>query len=327
MSDLPMFIGMDIGGTKIAAGVVDAESEVLSRTQTPTRPWDQSAIADDVSHVIENAWIQADIQLHEISAIGLGAPGNVDPERGLAIRAANIHWDHMPLVQLVEDRFGVPAFIENDVRAATLGELHFGAGKGYRNLVYLSVGTGIANGVVIHGRLYRGTHGMAGEIGHAVFKRHGPRCACGVHGCLEALASGPAMARRARERLSDGHPSLLTQLADNRLGRITGQMVLKAASQGDQVATEVVEEAAGYLAMAVLMLYRLYDPEIIVLGGGIAQAGDVILSPIQRELKREQLSSIFPWEHTLKRSELGSDAGILGAAAIAIQGIMERRNR
>jgi len=317
-------LGVDVGGTKIAAAVVTFEGQILGQVRTPTEPHDQDRVVANVLRAMREVIAQAGLQIPQIAAIGLGAPGDVDPERGVAIRAVNIRWDNLPFVHIVQDDFKVPAFIENDVRAATLGELYFGAGREHRNLVYLSVGTGIANGVVIDGRLYRGVHGMAGEIGHAVFDRRGPRCACGIRGCLEAMAAGPAMAHRAGEWINAGRPSTLMQMAGNDVANITGKMVLDAAARGDPVATDAVEEAAAYLAIAILMLHRLYDPEIVVLGGGIAQAGEVILAPIRQVLERELLSSILTCEHVLRLSELGSDTGILGAVAIAIQGLREK---
>lgn len=318
----PLVVGVDVGGTKIAAAVVDAVGQMCGRVQVPTDVRGAEATLESIAEAIRRALSAAGVARGDVLAAGLGIPGKVDPEAGVGILSVNLGWRDVPVKALLEARLGMPCTLENDVKAATLGEGRFGAGRGRRNFIYLSVGTGIAAGLILDGRLYRGSTGMAGEVGHAIIDPHGPRCKCGARGCLEAVASGPAIAARAKEALRTSRPTLLRDWAAGPDGQVTAEQVFAAAAQGDPVAQEVVEGAGTYLGLAISQLIMAFDPQLVVLGGGVAQGGDLLLQAIHRELHRQAEES-FVFREMLKPecvqlTALGTDVGILGAAALAM---------
>jgi len=316
-----LFIGVDVGGTKIAAAGVDGQGNICGRVHSPTDVSGPEMTVRSIAETIEAAIAASGASRGEITAVGLGLPGKVDPERGIGILSVNLGWRDVPVKSMLEEELGLPCFIENDVKVAALGESRYGAGKGLRNMVYLTIGTGIAAGVIIEGKIYRGSTGMAGEIGHAIIERNGPRCKCGTRGCLEAVAAGPAIAALAISAIEAGSETSLRDMAKANKGLVTAEMVCQAARQGTPVAREIFEEIGSYIGLGVHMLIMLYDPELVVLGGGVTEAGDLLLNPVCRELKR-----LATWSYVAKEmlkpemvrlSALGVDVGILGAAALA----------
>lgn len=316
-----LFIGVDVGGTKIAAAGVDGQGNIRGRVHSPTDVSGPEMTVRSIAETIEAAIAASGASRGKITAVGLGLPGKVDPERGIGILSVNLGWRDVPVKSMLEKRLGLPCFIENDVKVAALGESRYGAGKGLRNMVYLTIGTGIAAGVIIEGKIYRGSTNMAGEIGHAIIERNGPRCKCGTRGCLEAVAAGPAIAALAISAIEAGSETSLRDMAKANKGLVTAEMVCQAARQGNPVAREIFEEIGSYIGLGVHMLIMLYDPELVVLGGGVTGAGDLLLNPIRRELKR-----LATWSYVAKEmlkpemvrlTALGRDVGILGAAALA----------
>lgn len=318
----PLVVGVDVGGTKIAAAVVDAAGQIYGRVQVPTDVRGAEATLRSIAEAILRALSAAEVARDDVLAAGLGVPGKVDSEAGVGVLSVNLGWREVPVKALLEARLGLPCVLENDVKAATLGEGRFGAGRGMRNFIYLSVGTGIAAGLVLNGRLYRGSTGMAGEVGHAIVAPRGPRCKCGARGCLEAVASGPAIAARAMEVLHTSRPTLLRDLAGGPDGQVTAEQVFAAAAQGDPVAKEVVERAGAYLGLAISQLIMAFDPQVIILGGGVAQGGDLLLQAIHGGLRRQAAESFVFREmlrpEGVRLTALGTDVGILGAAALAM---------
>lgn len=316
-----LFIGVDVGGTKIAAAGVDGQGNIRGRVHSSTDVSGPEMTVRSIAETIEAAIAASGASRGEITAVGLGLPGKVDPERGMGILSVNLGWRDVPVKNMLEEYLGLPCFIENDVKVAALGESRYGAGKGLRNMVYLTIGTGIAAGVIIEGKIHRGSTGMAGEIGHAIIERNGPRCKCGTRGCLEAVAAGPAIAALAISAIEAGSETSLRDMAKANKGLVTAEMVCQAARQGNHVAREIFEEIGSYIGLGVHMLIMLYDPELVVLGGGVTGAGDLLLNPIRRELKR-----LATWSYVAKEmlkpemvrlTALGRDVGILGAAALA----------
>lgn len=314
----PFIVGVDVGGTKIAAGVVDAQGQVSGRVMLPTDVSSPPATTlQSIVAAINASLNVARVKEEQIAGVGLGVPGKVDPERGIGLLAVNLGWQNVPVKSTLEAALNLPCAIENDVSAAALGESLYGGGRGLANFVYLSLGTGVAARMIIGGQLYRGTNGLAGEIGHAIFVPGGPLCMCGAHGCLEALASGPAIARRALEALQTGSDSLLRQNADPKL---MAEQVVEAAIQGDALAQQVLTEAATHLAYALYLLAMAYDPQVVVLGGGLALGGGPLITAIQAGVAHWlDQSPIFREILTLEDVRLSSmqrDSGILGAAAL-----------
>lgn len=317
-----LLLGVDIGGSKVAAVIARPSGQILKHLSTPTDLSGDAATVGGILRTIQAAMDAVRIPTHYIAAIGIGAPGLVHLESGNWFGSTNVRLTSppVPLVALVEQRFGRPVFIENDVKAGTLGEHRFGAGKGLQHMVYLSLGTGIAAGVIVDGKLYRGV-GQAGEIGHAPVERNGPLCNCGTHGCLEMMASGASIARRGCAALRAGQDTLVARLADGDPEAVTGRLVIQAAAQGDPVALDIMEETASYLAMGVLMIFAAYDPQLLVLAGGLAQAGDILVNPLRKALAEQATGHLWDWEDKLTLTALGDKAGALGAVALALQNV------
>lgn len=315
----PVIVGVDVGGSKIAAAVVDGQGRLTERVRCSTDVRHPEATLDSIAAAVEQAIQKSGYKREEVRAVGLGVPGLVDPVKGIGIASVNLSWQEVPVKAGLEARLGIPCSIENDVKAAALGEAYYGSGRGLDNLVYLAIGTGIAAAIVLHQKIYRGRRGMAGEIGHAIIEPNGPQCKCGGRGCFEALASGPAIASRAEEKLRDGRTSCLSaRLSSGH--RLTAEDVFSAAREGDNLANETVTEVAGYVAYVLQFMALAYDPCLIVLGGGVPQAGDVFMSPILKALDAlaEQNWVFREWytAGSVKLTELGADLGILGAAAL-----------
>lgn len=318
----PLVVGVDVGGTKIAAGVVDAQGQVYGRVQLPTDTSRPEMTLQSIAAGITGTLRAARISPPHISGVGLGIPGKVDPEHGIGLLSVNLGWQDVPVKRWLEEALGLPCVVENDVGAATLGESLYGAGRelgGLANLVYLSLGTGVAARAMIEGRLYRGTNGLAGEIGHAIFVPGGPLCRCGARGCLEALVAGPALARKAQEEVQAGRASLLQELLA-RSPKPTAELVFEAATQGDSLAQQILAEAGSHLAYAIYLLAMAFDPQVVVLGGGLAQADglfiEAIRSGVTRWLEQSPVFREILDLGAIRLSALQQDVGILGAAAL-----------
>jgi glucokinase len=302
----PLVVGVDIGGTKTAVLICEADGTVRGRHLAPTAIGAPDKAADAIASVVRAALAESGATPGDVAAVGVGVPGRVDPHRGQVTLAVNLDWHDLPLGPRLEARLGIPTVLENDVRAAALG-LHrrrvFGATE---SLALLAIGTGISAGVVIDGVLHRGADGLAGEIGHVVIHRDGPRCACGMTGCFEAVAAGPAIVASAA--VAGVHP-------------IGAEAVFAAAAAGDQTAHEVIEDAGRAVAWGIHLLALTYDVERIVIGGGVSHAGEPFMAPIQRELERFREASPLAREilvdDLVQLLPAGADAGAWGAVTIA----------
>jgi glucokinase len=313
---------VDVGGTKIAAGLVDSDGVVsgLKRFSTDTRS-PQAAIrgiADAVTQTIAAAGIDKD----QVRGVGLGIPGLVDPETGMGIASVNMNWSNVPVRAELEALLSLPCFIENDVRAAALAELTYGAGRGKTDLIYLSIGTGIASTAILGGKALTGASLLAGEIGHAVLDPSGPACKCGSRGCFEALVAGPAIARRAASRLNE-QPSLLSEWGGSHGEQITSEMVFQAAVQCDPLALAVLDETGYWTAFALQFMLLAFNPQIVVLAGGVASAGKLFRDPVIQHLNRLAsqswvLAKTYQPE-MIQHTPLSSNVGVLGAAALVVQ--------
>ncbi|MGE5508830.1 MAG: ROK family protein [Chitinophagales bacterium] len=311
-------IGLDLGGTKIAAGLMAADGTVLAECYRATPV--AAGVAPVVDALVEAARevvAQAGAPPEEIAGVGLGCPGPIDPEQGMVVFAPNLFWKDVPVTSLLTARLPWPCRLVNDADAAALGEAVFGAGQGAEFLLYLTVSTGIGGGIILRRRIYSGAHGMAGEFGHVVVDPGGPACRCGRKGCLEALASGPATARRAKEALARGRTSVLSALAGGEPERVTARLVGEAAAQGDQLAQEVLAETARYLGLGVVNLVNIFDPEQVVIGGGLANLGEALLGPV-REAVRESALPPAGERVQVARAALGRLSGVVGAAAYVL---------
>ncbi len=319
-------IGVDLGGTRVRAVLTDGTGAFLARASMYTEADNGldhvlARITKCVNAVLE----QADHA--QVVGMGVGAPGPLNPDTGTVYSPPNLPgWDNVPLRDLLEQRTGLPVFLGNDANLAALGEYTFGAGKDYRYLVYLTISTGVGGGVIEDGRILRGAKGAAAELGHITIDLNGPRCNCGNFGCLEVYASGTGIRRQALEMLQSGRPSMLRQMVGDNLEDIHAGTVFEAAQQGDEAALELYRQVGVYLGVGVTTVLHTFNPEIVVIGGGVSQVGELIFEPM-RQTVRERAMKAF-WENVpIVPTELKDDIGLYGAVALVLQNYEEARVR
>jgi glucokinase len=313
-------MGVDIGGTKIAAGVVDESGTILHQIRTPMAASGEASagLAAVVSAIkaVGGKLGAGSCFSEAVRGIGLCSPGPVDPNTGVVINPPNLPcWRNYPLVAEVERAFGVPVKLDNDGNAAALAEARWGAGRGYRNVFYATVGTGIGTGIVFDGRIYHGRTGAAAEGGHVSIDYRGPRCGCGKPGCIEVLACGPAIARRARTKLAAGQKSILLDLAKGNSEAITPEMVGQGYASGDALARETLLETVDLLTLWLGNMVDLLEPDVIVMGGGVAAMLKPLFDEIRQRLPGCCINSRCQ-EIPLMMARYGADAGIAGGAAL-----------
>ncbi len=313
-----LFIGIDLGGTKISTGLVGGNGAIVAHhyQETLAAEGEQTVIRRMLDGA-RRVMAQAGVSESQVAAVGVGAPGPLDLEAGVVLAPPNLPgWERVPLKRLIEDSLGIATFLENDANAAALGEHRFGAGRGAAHVIYVTVSTGIGGGLILDGDLYHGDSGGAGEIGHMTIMPGGPLCGCGNRGCLEALASGTAIARRARERVAEGAPTLIADLAEGNPKRITAKLVAEAADRGDKEAEAILTEAMDYLGIGMTNLVNLFNPQIIVIGGGLTNVGERLFRPVRQAIARHALPAAAQAVR-IAPAELGDKVGVLGAAAAA----------
>ena len=306
-------LGLDIGGTKLAAAVVDGDGHVRSFVRTPTRPsrgW--RPVMDDLVAAGHAAMQDAGVSATDLSAVGVGCGGPLDTASGIVLSPPNLPgWDAVPVVAALEVEFGRPTYLENDANAAAIATSMWGPWAGTQDLVYLTVSTGVGAGVLSGGRLLRGAGGNGAEVGHVVVCYGGRLCGCGQRGCLEAYVSGQSIARRAREALGAGAESQLGELA-----WVTAADVCAAARDGDAMAVRLWDETTGILGAAVASVLNLFEPRLVVLGGGVTQAGAMLIDPVRTDSVAQALSPAGRQADVVLTS-FGDTIGVVGAAAVA----------
>ena len=314
------YIGCDLGGTNLRVAIVDVETgAVFHHLSVPTLARDgheavMKRMADLFLHVIQRAGMKKD----DIGGIGIGVPGVLDLERGETLFLPNLPgtWPHVPLQNTIEQLTGLPTQLLNDVRSITNGEWRFGAGRGVDTVAIFAIGTGIGGGLVINGQLHLGIGGTGGEFGHMIIDFNGPRCGCGNHGCLEAYASGPAIAVTGMKAVAQGAKTLIADFCEYDLNRVTPELIERAARADDEIAKNIYEKAGYYIGLAAANICVSIGPRRIIIGGGVAKAGDLLLEPIRRTvLERVRVMPIEQVE--VVASELGSNAGVIGVASWA----------
>jgi glucokinase len=315
----PHFIGVDIGGTKVAAGLVDSAGEISHQARTPMVATDAAAGLAAVLSAIDSVRTAAGLTPPSIvSGIGICAPGPLDPRTGVVINPPNLPgWRNFPLGAEVTKTYRLPVKVDNDGNAAALAEALWGAGRGYRNVFYATIGTGIGTGIVFDGLIYHGRTGAAAEGGHVTIDYRGPRCKCGKLGCIEILASGTAIARRASEQIAAGRRSAILELAGGDRTRITGEMVGQAYAAGDLLAKELLQETAMFLTVWLGTIVDLLEPDVMIVGGGVASMLQPFFAEIHDRLPSWSVNSHCQ-EIPLLPAHYGSDAGIAGGAALCL---------
>ncbi|MCL2454259.1 MAG: ROK family glucokinase [Micrococcales bacterium] len=307
-------IGVDIGGTKIAAGVVSAEGQILAKTVLRTDPTSAASVDDGVVAACETLLAE-----HEVDAIGLAAPGLIGADRATVVFCPNLPWRDHPLGELMAQRLGVTTVVENDANAAGWAESRFGVAMGLPDVLTLTLGTGLGGAIVSGGRLVRGAWGAAGEIGHFRVVPEGHRCGCGQEGCWEQYTSGSALVRTART-LVEARPERavrLLELAGGTSSKITGQHVTLAALEGDDLAVELLTWVGRWVGEGAASLAAILDPAMVVVGGGLSAAGDLVLGPAREAFDRRLPAGGFRPMIPMEQAAMGNDAGIVGAADLA----------
>lgn len=311
---MALTLGVDVGGTKIAAGVVSEGGRILERQQIDTPARDAVATSAAIVTLVHDL-----MSRHEVTAVGVGAAGYVDAHRATVLFAPNLAWRDEPLRATIEGQVGVPVFIENDANAAAWGEFRFGAGADVDELIMVAVGTGIGGGVVLDGELFRGSYGIAAEFGHIRMVPGGHVCGCGNYGCWEQYASGTALVRAVREVAETGSPRAagFLELAGGDPAAITGKMVTSAATAGDRLAVEAFETVGRWLGEGLADLVAVFDPAVILVGGGVSEAGELLLGPTRSAFFRQVSGRGHRPEAEVRPASLANTAGLIGAADLA----------
>jgi glucokinase len=318
----PYVVGIDLGGTKILATVVDTTGQIVAEAKQKTLAEEgPDAVIERIASAAQEAVSQASVRWRKVRGVGVGAPGPIDPEAGMVYNPPNLPgWESVALGPRLSQALGVPVFLENDVNLGTLGEYAYGAGRGTQDMVGIFVGTGVGGGLVLDGKLRSGFRHAAGELGHMILLADGPVCGCGRRGCLEALASRTAIERDIRLGLEAGRESLIPQLATEGTGRLTSGTLAKAFRRSDPLVTEVIGRAQWYLGLLTASIVNLIDPEIVVFGGGVAEAMDEdLLAPIRVTARQHFIQQIDAEKVRIVPAELGDHAVAMGAAVLVGQ--------
>ncbi|MFC2021760.1 ROK family protein [Chloroflexota bacterium] len=316
----PFVLGIDLGGSKILTAVTNSQGNIVSRDYrvTPANK-EPEAVIQEILKSVGRASIQAGIAVAELDAIGVGAAGISNPETGVVFASPHLPgWHNIPLRDIIEREAGKKTFLINDASAAALGELYFGAGRGARNYIYVTISTGIGGGIIINGETYSGAAGCAGEVGHMTIDDNGPLCNCGNTGCWETLASGSALAREARHRITEGAQTSILDYAGGDIEKVTAQVIQTAAEHGDALAKELIARTGYYIGVGLANLINIFNPERIVIGGGLSNVGDMLLGPAFK-VARERAYVEASQAVRFAPAELGENSGVLGAAAFALR--------
>ncbi len=315
-------IGVDIGGTNLRAAVVDEAGCIVHHLRTASPIVDPSSGRQALVQAVREVAMQAQRRLADLCGVGIGIPGWMDRVRGELVFAPKMaHWQDVFDLEDISREVGLPVYVDSDPNVATLGELWMGAGRGSRNLVMITLGTGLGCGIVIDGNLYVGAHGMSGEFGHIIVDSLGEDepCDCGIVGCLERQAAGPAIARQGRKAVEQGDATLIRDFADGAAQNVTSAMVFAAAAREDRVAQAIVQRAGTLLGYGLATIVSLFEPEKIVVGGGMADVGELIFAPMRQAMKtRCYLIARSYVTVPLVHAELGDTAGVIGAARMAL---------
>lgn len=306
-------IGIDLGGTNIAAGVVDETGEIIARAQRRTRPErPYHEVIFDMAEAAREAAANANLPLSEVHSVGVGVPGFFDKSTGVVVFCTNLGWHDVPLRAEIQKYIDVPLYGDNDATVAGFAEAVAGVSRDAQTSVFLTLGTGLGGGIVINGKIWSGAHGVAGELGHMVYEHNGIPCTCGASGCLERYASATALIRIGREALSR-HPESILSLTPKE--RFSAKTVIDAARDGDTAAMEAFDEYTTHLSLGIVSIISFLDPELIVLGGGVSRAGEFLLEPVRQKVNENKFFKTLPCGEVVI-AQLGNDAGIIGAAML-----------
>jgi len=307
-------IGIDLGGTNIAAGIVDESGRVLAKDSVPTQAGREAReIVADMAGLVNKLISGSGYSLDDIESVGVGAPGAIDRESGKVVFANNLFWHNVPLRDMLQETVNKPYYIENDANAAAVAELMIGQGRGYSDLLLLTLGTGIGGGIIINKRIIAGSHFVGAEVGHFIIQADGILCTCGNRGCFERYASATALAAAGKEALKSHPHSYIALSSGGDERNVTAKMVIDGAKQGDAAACAIFDHFIKYLALGIVSFINIFDPEVIILGGGVSNAGDFLLDAVRKKVYEYVVYKELSYAK-VELSALGNDAGIIGAA-------------
>ena len=309
------YIGIDLGGTNIVAGVVDENYNIITKASTKTNlPRPEKEIAADMAKVSIQAVKDAGLEMSQIEWVGIGTPGIANSEKGIIEYSCNLGFDNTPMVEYIKEYIDKPVFIENDANAAAYGEYVAGAAKGAKNAVCITLGTGVGGGIVVDGKIYSGSNFAGAEIGHMVIEVDGPQCTCGRKGCFEVFSSATGLIRMSKEAMAQDADSAMHKITAERNGKVTARTSFDAMRMGDKTAKEVVDKFIKYLAAGITNTINIFQPDILCIGGGVCNEGDALLLPVKELVKEEVYTRNSPKNTEIVIAKLGNDAGIIGAA-------------
>lgn len=310
-------IGVDLGGTNIAVGVIDENYKIIGRGKVKTNaPRPAEEIFDSIKEAADLAIADAGVSYDDIISVGIGTPGSVNKDTGAIEFSNNLKFHNVPAKQMLEERFRKPVYLENDANAAALGEAVAGCGNGVKNFVAVTLGTGVGSGIIIDGKIYRGSNFCGGEMGHMVINVDGIPCNCGRKGCWEKYASATALVSQAVEAMEGNKDSLLWKTCEGDLNKVDGKSIFDALDMGDAVAKAVVDRYLYYVSIGLANVINALQPEAVCIGGGISGQGEKILKPIRDMVKAERYSVYADKQAAIISAALGNDAGIIGAALL-----------
>ena len=315
-----LILGVDLGGTKIATALATAQGEILGQEYSPTPAQaGPDAVISSIFEAIEKTITLGKVELSQLLGIGIAAAGIIDCDNGKVIFSPNLPgWNEVPLRDAVEQKFSVPTYLGNDANLAALGEWRFGVKRKVANLIYITVSTGIGGGIIADGKLYTGACGTAGEVGHMTIDVNGPLCNCGNVGCWESLASGTALVRETVKQINQGAHTSIVELVNGDMSKIDGKVVSLAAEQGDELAKKLISRLGYYFGVGLANLVNIFNPELILIGGGLAKMGDLLLKPainvVMEKAFKTSANSV-----KIKPALLGDDSGVLGAVALVLE--------
>ncbi len=308
------YVGIDLGGTNIVAGVVDEEYNIVVKASTKTNcPRPDKEIADDMAKMALQAVKNANLTIDDIEWIGVGSPGIANSETGILEYSNNLGFKDTPLVKYIQETIDKPVFIENDANAAAYGEYVAGAAKGAKNAVCITLGTGVGGGIIIDGKIYSGSNFAGAEIGHSVISVDGPQCSCGRKGCFEVFSSATGLIRMSKEAMAEHPESVMNKLAQEK-GKVTARTSFDAMRAGDAAAKAVVDDYIKYLAAGITNTINIFQPDVLCIGGGVCNEGDTLLLPVKARVKEEVYTRNSDKNTEIVIAKLGNDAGIIGAA-------------
>ena len=317
MEDIKMkyYVGIDLGGTNIVAGVVDENYNIISKASTKTNcPRPEKEIADDMAKMALQAVKNANLEISDIEWIGIGTPGIANSATGIIERANNLGFVNTPMVKYIKETIDKPVFIENDANAAAYGEFVAGAAKEARNAICVTLGTGVGAGIIIDGKIYSGSNYAGAEIGHTVIEVDGAECSCGRKGCFEAYSSATGLIRMSKEAMEKNPDSIMNKMAQEKGGKVTARTSFDAMRAGDKSAKEVVNKYIKYLAAGITNTINIFQPDILCIGGGVCNEGDPLLLPVKALVENEDFAKNSEKRIEIVIAKLGNDAGIIGAA-------------